>query len=238
MEIIPAIDIIEGKCVRLSAGKYEEKTVYHEDPLEVAQEFEHAGIRRLHLVDLDGAKVKKVINWKVIESITKNTKLKVDFGGGVQSDGEVERLFDLGVAQVTGGSIAVKDPLVFKQWIYKYGPDKIILGADVRENYIAVHGWEETTAIHILDFLEDYVALGIKDVICTDIDRDGMLTGPSVALYVTILEQFPKLNLISSGGVSSAIDIEKLLGIGVYGAIIGKAIYEERITMDELKQYL
>lgn len=238
MHIIPAIDIIDGKCVRLHRGDYNSKKVYHEHPLEVAQQFESNGIKHLHLVDLDGAKAGKIINWKILEAISTNTQLKVDFGGGLQSPEDLKIAFDSGAQQVTGGSIAVKKPEVFKSWIETYGPERIILGADVKEEKIAISGWRVITDISLFDFLEEYLALGIKYVICTDIQKDGALQGPSLELYQRIIHHFPDVQLIASGGISQKSDIEALNQAGLKGAIIGKAIYEEKITFSDLSSFL
>lgn len=234
MHIIPAIDIIEGKCVRLTQGDYNQKKIYNEDPLEVAKEFEGAGIERLHLVDLDGAKAKHIVNWKVLEKIATKTSLKIDFGGGLKTDKDAEIAFNSGALQITGGSIAVKDRPTFEGWLEKYGSDKIILGADVKDEQIAISGWQETTNLNLFDFLADYTAKGVKYIICTDIAKDGLLQGTSVDLYKKIRNQFPDLQLIASGGVTSMTDIEELIEIDCYGAIIGKAIYEGNLKLEEL----
>lgn len=237
MEIIPAIDLIGGKCVRLSQGDYSSKKEYHDDPLEMAKRFEGVGIRRLHLVDLDGAKAKKIVNADVLQRICAGTSLQVDFGGGIQSDEEIEKAFQLGAKQVTGGSIAVKNPVLFEAWIAKYGSEKIILGADAKNKKIAVGGWEETTSVDLIPFIKDYVTKGISYVICTDVAKDGLLQGPSVDLYKEILQEIPDLKLIASGGVSSVKDLEELEKIGVYGTIVGKAYYEGRVTLEELASF-
>jgi len=234
MQIIPAIDIIDGKCVRLTHGDYAQKTIYNENPVEVAKEFEGAGIQRLHLVDLDGAKAKHIVNWKVLERIASATNLIVDFGGGIKTDKDAEIAFNSGASQITGGSIAVKDPATFEGWISKYGSDKIILGADCKNEQIAISGWQETTNLNLMDFLEGYIAKGVQYVICTDIAKDGALQGTSVDLYKKIRTKFPDLKLIASGGVTDMTDVEALTEIGCYGAIIGKAIYEGRIQLKEL----
>lgn len=234
MRIIPAIDIIDGSCVRLTQGDYNQKKVYNENPLDVARAFESAGLQYLHLIDLDGAKAGKVTNWKVIEEITSGTKLTVDFGGGIKTDEEMSRLFDLGVAQVNIGSIAVTNPEKITAWIKTFGTEKIILSADVKDEKIAISGWQENSSIAITDFLKDYVRKGIEYVTCTDISTDGMLTGPNLDLYKKILLSFPQLNLIASGGVSNMDDLYELKQIGMDGVIVGKAIYEERIGLDEL----
>lgn len=238
MFIIPAIDLIGGKCVRLSQGDYSSKKEYHDDPLEMAKRFEGAGISRLHLVDLDGAKAKKIINGDVLERICAGTSLQVDFGGGIQADEEIEKAFALGAKQVTGGSIAVKNPTLFDEWIAKYGSDKIILGADAKNKKIAVGGWEETTSVDLIPFIQSYFDKGIRYVICTDVAKDGLLQGPSVELYQEILQEIPELKLIASGGVSSVKDLEELEKVGVYGAIVGKAYYEGRVTLEELASFV
>lgn len=234
MKIIPAIDIIDGKCVRLSQGDYDQKKVYHEDPLEVAKMFEDAGLTHLHLVDLDGAKQGKVVNWSVIQRICKSTRLLIDFGGGIKTKTDIRQLVETGVYQVNLGSIAVKEPEKVSIWITEFGADKIILSADVRDEMIAVHGWMETSELSIWDFIENYQNLGIHYVTCTDISTDGMLSGPNITLYQKLLAQFPQLKLIASGGVSSIQDLYNLKAIGVYGTIVGKAFYEKKIILDEL----
>jgi phosphoribosylformimino-5-aminoimidazole carboxamide ribotide isomerase len=236
MRIIPAIDIIDGKCVRLTQGDYAQKKVYNENPTDVARSFEDAGIKYLHLVDLDGAKAGKVVNWKVVEAITSATKLEVDFGGGIKTDEEIQGLFDRGIQQVNLGSIAVKEPQKVKVWIQKFGKKKIILSADVKDELIAINGWQESAAITINSFVKGYLAQGIEFVTCTDISTDGMLSGPNIELYKTLLLTFPQLQLIASGGVSSMEDLFELRRIGVDGVIVGKAIYEGRIQLDELSQ--
>lgn len=238
MFIIPAIDLIGGKCVRLSQGDYSSKKEYHDDPLEMAKRFEGAGISRLHLVDLDGAKAKKIINGDVLERICGGTSLQVDFGGGIQADEEIEKAFSFGAKQVTGGSIAVKNPVLFNEWITKYGSEKIILGADAKNKKIAVGGWEETTSVDLIPFIQSYFDKGIRYVICTDVAKDGLLQGPSVDLYREILQEIPELKLIASGGVSSVEDLEELEKVGVYGAIVGKAYYEGRVTLEELASFV
>ncbi|MEN2282273.1 1-(5-phosphoribosyl)-5-[(5-phosphoribosylamino)methylideneamino]imidazole-4-carboxamide isomerase [Algoriphagus sp. SE2] len=238
MYIIPAIDLIGGKCVRLSQGDYSSKKEYHDDPLEMAKRFEGAGIHRLHLVDLDGAKAKKIVNGEILQRISSGTSLKVDFGGGIQADEEIEKAFELGAKQVTGGSIAVKNASLFKTWIKTYGSEKIILGADAKDRKIAVGGWEETTTVDLIPFIKDYVGLGISYVICTDVAKDGLLQGPSVELYQDILKEIPGIKLIASGGVSSVKDLEELEKIGVYGTIVGKAYYEGRVTLEELAAFV
>ncbi len=236
-EIIPAIDIIGGKCVRLSQGDYARQTVYSGNPLEIARMFEDAGVRRLHLVDLDGAREKQIVNYKVLELLAVKTRLIIDFGGGIQSDSDIRIAFENGAAMVTGGSIAINDKKRFLRWIKEYGPEKMILGADVRDGKIAVSGWQEDTETEIIPFLQSYVEEGIRKVISTDISRDGMLSGPSFDLYRSILEKFPDLCLVASGGISGMDDIYKLAELGVPGVITGKAIYEGKILMHEIQKY-
>jgi phosphoribosylformimino-5-aminoimidazole carboxamide ribotide isomerase len=238
IEIIPAIDIIDGKCVRLSQGDYAQKKVYNENPLEVAKAFEDVGVRRLHLVDLDGAKAQHIVNYKVLESIAMNTSLTIDFGGGLKSDDDLRIAFESGASMVTGGSIAVKNPAVFLSWLEKFGAEKIILGADVKNEKIAVGGWIETTEIELLPFVKSFMEKGVDKVICTDISKDGMLKGPSIDLYRKMLGEMPDLYLIASGGVSSMQDIEQLAEADVPAVITGKAIYEGRIKMDDLARFL
>jgi len=236
IEIIPAIDVIDGKCVRLSQGDYSAKTIYNENPLEVAKMFEDHGLRRLHLVDLDGAKAKHIINHKVLERIASETSLIVDFGGGIQSNDDADAAFSAGASMITGGSIAVKNKEMFIGWIKKYGNAKIILGADCKNHKIAVSGWEESTSIDIIPFINDYRKEGIEKVVCTDISKDGMLQGPSIALYKEILRVYPELYLIASGGVGCFQDLLDLESAKVPAVILGKAIYENRVTLKELSQ--
>ena len=238
IEIIPAIDLIDGKCVRLSQGDYAQKTVYNENPLEVAKMFADAGISRLHLVDLDGAKAHHIVNHKVLERITSGTDLIVDFGGGLKSDDDLRIAFECGASMVTGGSIAVKNSDVFSSWINQFGGEKIILGADVKDEKIAVGGWIETTDLDLMPFIKNYMQQGISKVICTDISKDGMLQGPAIELYKKMLAEKPDMYLIASGGVSSMRDIELLLEASVPAVITGKAIYEGRITLKELSQFI
>jgi phosphoribosylformimino-5-aminoimidazole carboxamide ribotide isomerase len=234
MIIIPAIDIIDGKCVRLTQGDYAQKTVYYEHPEDFARMVEDAGLHYLHVVDLDGAKQGKVVNWKTLENICKVTRLQVDFGGGIKTKGEVRQILETGAKQVNLGSIAVKEPEKVNIWVNEFGADKIILSADVRAGKIAIHGWTETSLITIEDFIAKYQTIGIRYVTCTDISTDGMLSGPNLALYQKLLAQFPRINLIASGGVSSIEDLRQLQASGVYGVIIGKALYEGRISFNEL----
>ena len=238
MIIIPAIDIIDGKCVRLTQGDYNQKIVYNEHPLEVAKQFEDAGLRRLHLVDLDGAKAGAVQNWKVLEAIADDTSLVIDFGGGIKKEEDLQIVFNSGAALATIGSLAVKDEHTFIAWLHKYGSDKFLLGADVKEEKIAVAGWLETTEIQIYDFIEKYLAHGIQQLFCTDVSKDGKLEGPSAELYKSIIKSFPTLGLIASGGVANIEDLVLLQQVGCTGAIIGKAIYENRITLQDLKQFV
>ena len=239
MRIIPAIDIIEGKCVRLSKGDYDTKKIYNENPLEVAKEFEAHGIEYLHLVDLDGAKSKHIVNHKVLEKIASNTNLKIDFGGGLKTDEDLRIAFESGANQITGGSIAVKDRETFISWINKYSPEKIILGADAKDEMVAVSGWMEESQEELVPFIQGYQKEGIRGVICTDISKDGMLEGPSFELYRKILEECgPKLLLIASGGISTYDELPKLAELGCEGAIIGKAIYENRISLKQLEKFI
>jgi len=238
MDIIPAIDLIDGKCVRLSQGDYDRKIVYNENPLEVAKMFEDHGITRLHLVDLDGAKAHHIVNHKVLETIASKTKLIIDFGGGLKTDDDLRIAFECGAQMITGGSIAVKSPEVFESWIAKFGSSKIILGADVKDEKIAVTGWTEDTDLQLLPFLENYATKGITKVICTDIAKDGMLQGASVELYKKILQAFPKMYLVASGGVSNMEDLELLAEAGLPAVIFGKAIYEGRIALKDLRPFL
>jgi phosphoribosylformimino-5-aminoimidazole carboxamide ribotide isomerase len=234
MEIIPAIDIIDGKCVRLTQGDYSQKKVYNQHPLEVARAFEDAGLTRLHLVDLDGAKAGAVKNWKVLETLAGKTGLIIDFGGGIKSEKDLSIVYQSGAAFATIGSLAVKDEKTFTEWLHTYGADRFLLGADVKSEKIAVSGWLETTDIWIYDFIEQYLQKGIKQIFCTDVSKDGLLAGPSLDLYKNIIVKFPDLHFIASGGVSSLKDVDDLQEIGCSGVIIGKAIYENRISLAEL----
>ncbi len=237
IEIIPAIDIIEGKCVRLSQGDYNQKTVYNENPLEVAKMFEAAGICRLHLVDLDGAKAKHIVNYKVLETIAAKTSLVIDFGGGLKSDKDLEIAFNSGASMITGGSIAVKEKDTFMRWLENYGKEKIILGADAKDGKIAVSGWLESTELSVIDFIKNYHKNGIEKVISTDISRDGMLSGPAFDLYAEIMETLPNVEIIASGGIASMDDILKLSEMGVPGVITGKAIYEGKIDLKDIEHF-
>ncbi len=237
MQIIPAIDIIEGKCVRLTEGDYAQKKIYNEDPLEVAKAFEGIGLMRLHLVDLDGAKAGQVVNWKVLEKIANNTELKIDFGGGIKTEATLKTVLDTGASYATIGSLAVKNELLFQEWIARFGAKVFMLGADVLEEKIAIGGWLEKTEISVFDFMKSYIDKGVKQIFCTDIKKDGKLEGPSIELYQKIIEQFPALHLIASGGVSSLDDLIELEEIGCSAAIVGKAIYENKITISELANF-
>ena len=237
MQIIPAIDIIEGKCVRLTEGDYAQKKIYNENPLEVAKAFEGIGLMRLHLVDLDGAKAGEVVNWKVLEKIANNTKLKIDFGGGIKTEATLKTVLDTGASYATIGSLAVKNELLFQEWIARFGAKVFMLGADVLEEKIAIGGWMEKTEISVFDFMKSYIDKGVKQIFCTDIKKDGKLEGPSIELYQKIIEQFPNLHLIASGGVSSLDDLIELEEIGCSAAIVGKAIYENKITISELANF-
>ena len=238
IELIPAIDIIDGKCVRLSQGDYDTQKVYNESPLEVAKEFEANGIRRLHVVDLDGAKSSHIVNYKVLDQIAGHTSLTIDFGGGIKTDEDLTIAFEYGAQMVTLGSIAVKNPDLFKSWLHKYGAGRIILGADVKDNRISVNGWKEESQQELLPFLDGYTQEGIRKVLCTDISRDGMLQGPSIDLYKQIMAQFPDMHLIASGGVSGLDDIIRLDEAGIPAVVFGKALYEGRITLKDLNRFM
>lgn len=238
MEIIPAIDIIEGKCVRLTHGDYAQKKIYNEHPLEVARQFEDAGLQRLHLVDLDGAKAGAVKNWKVLETVAGKTALVIDFGGGIKSEKDVEIVFNSGAALATIGSLAVKEKETFVQWLQKWGADQFLLGADVKKEKLTISGWTEQTEIWIYDFIEEYLQQGVKQIFCTDVSKDGALEGPATDLYKSIVEKFPSLHFIASGGVSSIDDVYRLQEIGCKGVIIGKAIYEGRVQLADLKKLI
>lgn len=238
MLIVPAIDIIDGKCVRLTKGDYTTKIIYNEDPLEVAKEFEANGITHLHLVDLDGAKSGAVVNWHVLENVTHNTSLQVDFSGGIKTKQTAQKCFDLGAQQIAVGSLAVKNQKEFVDWIWAFGEEKLILGADVINEKIAINGWQETSTKSVYDFLDYYFEEGIDYVLCTDVSKDGMLQGPSFELYRNIIEEYPELKLIASGGVSTKDDLLQLKELGCYAAIVGKAFYEGKILMQDLKEFL
>lgn len=236
--IIPAIDVMDGKCVRLSQGDFSRKKTYFDDPLEVAKRFEDSGITRLHLVDLDGAKAGRLINFKTIERIANRTRLTIDFGGGLRTDKDVEIAFECGAKQITAGSVAAKDRELVYGWLERYGSEAVILGADVKDEKISVSGWQEQSELEVCEYLRDYQTSGIKFVICTEISLDGMLLGPAFELYKKLLSEVEGINLIASGGVSSLDDIEKLQSARLHGVIIGKAIYEGRIKLSELKAFL
>ncbi len=235
IEPIPAIDIVGRKCVRLAQGDYNASKIYSDNPLKIAKEFEKAGIKRLHVVDLDGAKNKHIVNVDILKTITSETNLKVDFGGGIKTDEDIRIAFDCGAAMVTVGSVAVTDRSLFERWLEEYGPERIILGADVRDGKVSVNGWKEDTDNDLVPFLEYYVSKGVKNVLCTDISKDGMLSGPAFDLYSKVMHVFPEINLIASGGISSVDDIRELDRLGVPSVVFGKAYYEGKITLDDLK---
>ena len=234
IELIPAIDIIEGKCVRLTKGDYSQKTVYRDSPADVAKEFEDMGFKRLHVVDLDGAKSKHIVNSSVLKEISTQTHLTVDFGGGIKTDDDICQAFEAGASMVTVGSVAVTNPQLFEEWLGKYGADRMILGADVRHGRISINGWKESSDVELADFLEQYVAMGVTKVLCTEISKDGTLAGPAIDLYKSVMRSYPTLHLIASGGVSAISDIEALNEAGIPGVVFGKAIYEGRINLNEL----
>ena len=236
IELIPAIDIIGGQCVRLTKGDYDQKTVYRDSPAEVAREFENIGFKRLHVVDLDGAKSKHIVNEQVLQTITAETHLTVDFGGGIKTDEDIEKAFTAGASIVTIGSIAVTNPDLFMGWLEKYGSDRIILGADVRHGKISINGWKEDSSEDLLPFLRKYVDAGVKNVLCTEISKDGTLAGPAIELYRQVMAAYPELHLIASGGVSSIEDIQALDTAGIPAVVFGKAIYEGRIDLNELRE--
>ena len=238
IELIPAIDIIEGQCVRLTKGDYDQKTVYRDSPAEVAKEFEEIGFKRLHVVDLDGAKSKHIVNSDVLHRITTDTQLIVDFGGGIKTDEDIEKAFTAGASKVTIGSIAVTNPDLFMGWLEKYGAERIILGADVRHGKISINGWKEDSSEDLLPFLKKYVDAGVKNVLCTEISKDGTLTGPAIELYQSMMTAYPELHLIASGGVSSIDDIKALEAAGIPAVVFGKAIYEGKINLNELWDWL
>ncbi len=234
IQIIPAIDIIDGKCVRLSQGDYNQKKIYRENPLEMAKSFEAAGFQKLHLVDLDGAKARQVVNLKVLEKIASQTRLQIEFGGGIKTDADLQKVFECGAAQAIIGTVAVKQPALFFSWLDRYGSEKIILGADVKGERLAINGWLETTKVSIYDFLENHRSRGLKYVICTDVSKDGMLGGTALGLYERLIRKFPDLHIIASGGVSSPQDIENLARIHCPSVVVGKAIYEGRLNLGTL----
>lgn len=234
IELVPAIDVIDGKCVRLTKGDYNNKTTYNDSPLDLAIRFESLGFRRLHMVDLEGAKSKHVVNIETLKKITDSTNLKVDFGGGIKTEDDIKMAFDNGASMVTVGSVAVTHRQLFMKWLDQFGAERIILGADVRNGKVSINGWKEDTAEDIVSFLKYYVGKGVKNVLCTDISKDGMLSGPAFSLYQSILASFPEINLIASGGVSNVDDIKKLGEKGVHSVVFGKAIYEGRINIETL----
>lgn len=234
IELIPAIDIIDGKCVRLTKGDYDTKKIYNEDPVSVAKEFEANGIRRLHVVDLDGARSKHIVNDKVLQRIARETNLVIDFGGGIKTDEDVARAFEAGAHMITIGSIAVTDPERSMEWLHKYGPEHIVLGADVRNGRVSINGWKEDSQEELIPFLDRYLSEGMRNVLCTDISKDGMLQGPAIALYRQVMEHYPDCHLIASGGVSSMDDIRALEAAGIPAVVFGKAIYEGKIKLEEL----
>ena len=238
IELIPAIDIIEGKCVRLTKGEYSSQKTYSENPLEIAKQLEDIGVKRLHMVDLDGAKSKHIVNHKVLETIANSTSLKIDFEGGIKSDADIHTAFDSGASLVTIGSVASTSPELFMSWIDKYGTDKIILGADVRNGMISINGWKEDSQYSLFDFLDKYIEAGIINILCTEISRDGMLEGPATDLYKEIMQRYPNINLIASGGISCMKDIEVLDDNGIPSVVFGKAMYEERISMADIRNWL
>lgn len=238
IEIIPAIDIIDGKCVRLSQGDYNSKKIYSENPVEIAKEFEAHGISRLHVVDLDGAASHHVVNYKTLDQIASRTSLIIDFGGGIKSDEDLVIAFENGAQMVTLGSVAVKEPQRFEKWLETYGQEKIILGADAKDEKIAINGWKEDSSINLFSFLDDYIKKGVTKVLCTDISKDGMLEGPSVDLYKKIMETYPDLHLIASGGVSSVDDICRLEEAGIPAVVFGKALYESKINLKDLYRFI
>lgn len=234
IELIPAIDIINGQCVRLTKGDYDQKTVYRDSPAEVAREFEELGFKRLHVVDLDGAKSKHIVNTEVLQAITKTTHLRVDFGGGIKTDKDIETAFENGAEMVTVGSIAVTHPERFIAWLQKYGAERLILGADVRNGKISINGWKEDSTEDLLPFLKKYIEAGVKNVLCTEISKDGTLQGPAIELYRSVMKEYPDLHLIASGGVSSIEDIQALNEAEIPAVVFGKAIYEGKINLKEL----
>jgi len=238
MTIIPAIDIINGKCVRLTKGDYNQQTIYNEDPLEVALQFEGAGLERLHLVDLDGARTGDVKNWKVLEKIAAKTGLVIDFSGGISTQKNLEITFDSGAAYASIGSLAVKDELTFSGWLMAFGAEKFIIGADVKNEQIVITGWTEKTALNVFELIDTYKTRGVKQFFCTDVNKDGLLEGPATGLYKKIMNEHPSIDLIASGGISTTRELEELREAGCHGAIIGKALYENRISLEDLKKFL
>lgn len=237
MYIIPAIDIIDGKCVRLEQGLYDKKTVYHANPVEVAKRFEDHGITHLHLVDLDGAKASKVINFQVLEKISANTKLRIDWGGGIKSEADLDLVFSSGAHQATVGSIAAEKPHLFHQWLKRYGPERLILGADLKDGHVATRGWQELSNLGWREFFQLHIDHGVETIISTDVAKDGMLKGPAINLYKDMLSNYPEIQLVASGGISSVDDLHDLKDIGCFAAIVGKAIYEHKISLTELQAF-
>ncbi len=235
MKIIPAIDIMDGKCVRLTQGDFDKKKIYSENPLEVALEFQNADLEYIHLVDLDGAKAGEVVNWDALYELQEKTALQIDFGGGIKSDEDVQRLLDLDIYQLNIGSMAIREPEKFKRWLTEYGANNFILSADVKDGNVMIGGWLENTSLRLYDLVDDYIQHGLQFLTCTDISTDGMLAGPNFGLYEDLLTRFPKLKITASGGISNIDDVKKLRTIGVHGVIIGKALYEHAISLDELK---
>lgn len=238
MEIIPAIDVIDGKCVRLEKGDFDKKIIYHDDPVEVAKSFEAVGIKRLHIVDLDGAKGKPLKNINTLERVSKNTSLVIDFGGGLKTTENLQSVFNAGAAMVSVGSVTIKDPDLFAQWIGDFGAEKFLPGADVLDKKIKIHGWKEETGVTLFDFIKKIINLGISQLFCTDISKDGMMQGPATDLYKELLEAFPDLNLIASGGISCFEDLLSLQAVGCSGAIVGKAIYEQKISLEQIEDFI
>ena len=237
MILVPAIDIINGQCVRLTKGDYDTRKVYNESPVEVAKAFEGAGLTHVHVVDLDGARAKHIVNANVLEQIATQTSLQVDFGGGIKSETDLQTALDCGASQVTLGSIAVSEPELVREWLKKFGAEQLILGADAKNRRIATHGWEQDSGLDVIDFIKEYAQKGFEYVLCTDVAKDGMLAGPSLELYYEILEQLPELSLIASGGVTTMDDIYQCAELGCTAAIIGKAIYEDKLSLKELERY-
>lgn len=238
MEIIPAIDVIDGKCVRLEKGDFEKKIIYHDDPVEVAKNFEAAGIKRLHIVDLDGAKGQPLKNINTLERVSKNTSLVIDFGGGLKTTENLRSVFNAGASMVSVGSVTIKDPDLFEQWIEDFGAEKFLPGADVLDKKIKIHGWKEDTGIDVFDFIKRITGLGISQLFCTDISKDGMMQGPATGLYKQILTTFPGINLVASGGISCFEDLLSLQAAGCEGAIVGKAIYEQKISLQQIEDFI
>lgn len=237
-KIIPSIDLIDGLCVRLTQGDYLRKNIYNKDPLKISLYFQDIGISRLHLVDLDGAKTGKIVHWRILEKISKNTNLIIDFGGGIQSDQDIRVVFECGASIATLGSIVVKNLQLIKEWIKYYGSDKIFIGMDVSNKKIAINGWKKITDIYYCNFLKEKISYGVENFFCTDISKDGLLSGPSLQLYKLILTTFPKINIIASGGISHLTDIQYIKDIGCYGAILGKILYENKITISKLRKFM